>query len=261
MSVLITPPDARGIATLTLDRPQRHNAFDDTLLGDLTAALQTLAADAALRVLVLAANGRSFSAGADLDWMRRTAAYGHAENLADAQALAQLMHRLDRFPRPTIARVQGSAVGGGVGLVACCDIAVCAPEATFCLSEVRLGLIPAVISPYVIRAIGARQARRYFLTAEPFTAARAHAIGLVHEVVAADALDDAIDRLTAALREGAPDAQCEAKDLLFLCDGQAIDAALIASTAHRIADRRASPEGQHGLHAFLTKTTPNWRQG
>jgi len=177
-----------GTATLTLQRPQVHNAFDDVLIGELSARLRALGEDPQVRVVVLGGAGRSFCAGADLAWMRRMAAYGEQENRRDARALAELMHTLDTLSKPTVARVHGAAYGGGVGLVACCDIAIAADGARFCTSEARLGLAPAVISPYVVRAIGARAARRYFLTAAPFDASRAHALGLVHEVVDAGEL-------------------------------------------------------------------------
>lgn len=261
MADLLIDRDARGIARLTLNRPQRHNAFDDALVAELTAALERFATDPGVRALVLAGSGRSFSAGADLEWMRRVADHTPGDNVADANALARLMRMLDRFPAPTIARVQGAAYGGGVGLVACCDIAVAAEGASFCLSEVRLGLIPAVISPYVVRAIGPRQARRYFLTAEPFGADRARRIGLLHEVVPEPALDETVEGLVGALLKGAPGAQAEAKELVFLCQEQAADEDLVDETARRIAARRASNEGRAGLQAYLSRIPPPWQQG
>src|SRR5208337_2386648 len=182
-SAFLEAMDERGVATLTLNRQDRHNAFDDALIAELTAALRRLGDDACVRAVILASTGRSFSAGANLEWMRRMADQSFETNLADAAGLAGLMHTLDRLPKPTLALVQGAAYGGGVGLVACCDIAIASERASFCLSEVKLGLTPATISPYVINAIGARWARRYFQTAEVFTAARAREIGLVHEVV------------------------------------------------------------------------------
>ena len=255
---LLQSVDARGIATLTLNRPDRHNAFDDALIATLTAALEAVGARPDVRAVVLTGAGRSFSAGADLEWMRRTAGYTHEANLADADALVRLMHTLDRLPKPTIALVQGAAYGGGVGLVACCDIAIATERARFCLSEVKLGIIPAAISPYVVQAIGPRQARRYFTTAEIITAERALAIGLVHEVVGPAGLPAALDAVIDALLLGATGAQAAAKDLVFLCEGRAIDAALGAETARRIAERRASPEGREGLGAFLDKRRPAW---
>lgn len=252
--------DGRGIATLTLNRPDRHNAFDDTLIAELTANLERLGAQDGVRAVVLASTGRSFSAGADLEWMRRMAGYSEAENRADAKALARMLYTLDRLPRPTIALVQGSAYGGGVGLVACCDIAIASERASFCLTEVKIGLTPATISPYVVAAIGPRQARRYFTTAEVISSARAREIGLVHEVVPEAELDAVRDRVLAALLQGAPGAQADAKALVFLCEGRAVDAELSQETSRRIAQRRASPEGSEGLGAFLSKRTPSWRQ-
>lgn len=261
MADLLEHVDARGIATLTLNRPDRHNAFDDALIGHLAGAAARLGADPAVRAVVLASTGRSFSAGADLGWMKRMAGYTEAENVADAAALAAMLHALDRMPKPTVAVVQGNAYGGGVGLVACCDIVLAAAAASFCLTEVRLGLTPATISPYVVNAIGARQARRYFTSAEVIPASRALELGLVHEVVQAEELEAARDRVLAALLQGAPGAQADAKDLVFLVEGQAVDAALSAETSRRIAARRASAEGQEGLGAFLAKRPPAWRIG
>jgi methylglutaconyl-CoA hydratase len=259
MSAIQQHTDARGIATLTLNRPERHNAFDDALIAELTAALHALAADAAVRAVVLASTGRSFSAGADLEWMRRMAGHSFAENVADAAGLAAMLHTLDRLPKPTVALVQGPAYGGGVGLVACCDIAIASESASFCLTEVKLGLTPATISPYVVNAIGTRHARRCFTTAEVIPATHARAIGLVHEVVPADGLAQAGENVLAALLQGAPGAQAAAKDLVFLCEGRAVDAALAEQTSHRIAERRASDEGREGIAAFLGKRAPAWR--
>jgi methylglutaconyl-CoA hydratase len=259
-STLLETVDDRGIATLTLNRPDRHNAFDDVLIAELTAALRRLGDDPDVRAMVLASGGRSFSAGADLDWMRRIADHSFDANLADAAGLAGLMHTLDRLPKPTIALVQGPAYGGGVGLVSCCDVAIASERARFCLSEVKLGLTPATISPYVVNAIGARWARRYFQTAEVFTAARAREIGLVHEVVHADGLIAAGEDVLGAIMQGAPGAQADAKDLVFLCEGQPVDAALGEETGRRIALRRASAEGRGGIAAFLGKPPPAWRR-
>jgi methylglutaconyl-CoA hydratase len=259
VSALLESVDARGVATLTLNRPERHNAFDDALIAELTAALIRLGGRSQVRAVVLASAGRSFSAGADVAWMRRVARQDEAANLQDALALAGLLHTLDRLEKPTVAVVQGPAYGGGVGLVACCDIAVSAERATFCLSEVRLGIIPATIAPFVIRAIGARAARRYFATAETIPASRAQLLGLVHEVVPEDALEAKRDEVLRALLAGAPGAQTEAKDLVFLCEGPLAGDALAQETARRIAARRSSPEGQEGLSAFLEKRAPAWR--
>lgn len=251
--------DNRGVATLTMNRPELHNAFDDLLISDLTAALQRLDADPAVRVVLLAARGKSFSAGADLNWMRRMADYSHEQNLADALGLAELMRTLDTLSKPTIALVQGAAYGGGVGLVACCDIAVATSRATFCLSEVRLGLIPAVISPYVIAAIGARASRRYCQTAELFNAEEGYRLGLLHQVVADEQeLATAARQLTEKLLENGPAAMAAAKELVAAVAGRPVDDALIGATAARIADRRASPEGREGLSAFLEKRKPAW---
>ena len=251
--------DAHGVATLTLNRPDRHNAFDDALIAAVTDALEGLASRPDVRAVVLTGAGRSFSAGADLGWMARMATYGKAENLADAAALARMLHTLDRLPKPTVAVVNGPAYGGGVGLVACCDVALASERATFALTEVKLGLTPATISPFVVNAIGARHARRYFTTAEPIPAARAREIGLVHEVVPAEELGAARDRVVRALLEGAPGAQADAKALVFLAEGRPVDDALLAETSRRIAVRRASDEGREGLAAFLDKRPPPWR--
>jgi methylglutaconyl-CoA hydratase len=250
--------DPRGLATLTLARAELHNAFDDALIAALTAEIGRLGASADVRAIVLAAEGKSFSAGADLNWMKRMASYTEAENRRDADALAELMCALNECPKPTIARVQGAAFGGGVGLVACCDMAVSVETATFCLSEVKLGLIPSVISPYVIRAMGARAARRYFLTAEIFGAAEAHRLGLVHVVTAPEALDGALEALLAKLLAAGPAALRECKSLIARVAEGDIDPAMIADTAARIARVRVSPEGREGIAAFLGKRKPAW---
>jgi methylglutaconyl-CoA hydratase len=247
-----------GVATLTLNRPDVHNAFDDQLIAALTARLRELDANPQVRVVVLAANGKSFSAGADLNWMKRMAAYSEAENLRDAVGLADLMHTLSAMSKPTIARVQGPAYGGGVGLVACCDIAVGTPAVAFSLSEVRLGLIPAVISPHVVAAIGERQARRYFLTAERFDAAQAHRIGLLHEVVDEAQLDAKIAELASHLLKGGPKSQTAAKRLIEAVTNRPIDRPLVEDTAERIARIRVTHEGKEGVAAFLEKRAPGW---
>jgi methylglutaconyl-CoA hydratase len=251
--------DERGIATLTMNRPEVHNAFDDLLIADMTAALKSLAENERVRVVLLAGSGRSFSAGADLGWMRRMADYSWDENLRDALGLATLMQTLNGLAKPTIALIQGAAYGGGVGLVACCDMAIATHRSTFCLSEVKLGLMPAVISPYVIAAIGSRACRRYFLTAEPFDATEAHRLGLVHEVVADDpALRTRGQELATLLLKNGPQAMAAAKDLIAAVAGRPVDAGQIADTAGRIADRRASAEGREGLSAYLEKRIPGW---
>jgi len=241
-----------------LDRPEQHNAFDDVLIGELIDVLDQLAKNSSVRIVVLRADGKSFSAGADLNWMRRMADYDEAQNLADALQLAELMRRLNTLPKPTIARIQGAAFGGGVGLVACCDIALASARALFCLSEVRLGLIPAVISPYVVRAIGERAARRYMLSAERFDAQQARLLGLVHEVVDDEALDTRLEAMIVTLLECGPAAQAAAKDLILSVAGKTIDQGLIENTASRIARIRASSEGREGLNAFLEKRSPDW---
>lgn len=247
-----------GIATVRMNRPDVHNAFDDALIAALTAELLRVDGLAQARVVVLAANGKSFSAGADLNWMKRMARYSREENLRDAAALAGLMRTLDGMKKPTIARVQGAAYGGGVGLVACCDIAIATTQAGFSLSEVRLGLIPSVISPYVIAAIGERTSRRYFLTAERFDAREAFRIGLVHEVVESDALDETVAKIAAELLKGGPQAQAAAKKLIADVSRRPMDDALSAETAKRIAEIRTRDEGCEGVAAFLEKRKPDW---
>lgn len=249
---------ARGVVRLTLDRPEIHNAFDDRLIAELTKELEGLGADPGARIVVLTGAGRSFSAGADLNWMRRTSSYSEAENLADARALATLMQTLNELPKPTVARVNGAALGGGTGLVACCDIVVASAQAVFGTTEVRLGLIPAVIGPYVLAAIGARQARRLMLTGERISAAEAARLGLVHEVVAAEQLDGAVERIVAELLNSGPAALAAAKRLIRDLGGRPVDGALIDDTARRIASLRASSEAREGVGAFLEKRPPAW---
>lgn len=256
---ILTNIDSRGVATLTMNRPELHNAFDDTLIAELTDVLKELDDDSDVRVVILAANGKSFSAGADLNWMRRMADYSREQNLADAEELAELMRTLNTLSKPTIALVQGAAYGGGVGLVACCDIAIASARALFCLSEVKLGLFPAVISPYVIAAIGPRASRRYFLTAESFDAGEALLLGLVHQVVADECeLSDAAEGLVSRLLANSPAAMEGAKNLIAAVYGRQLDDALIADTAGRIADQRSSREGREGLSAFIEKRKPSW---
>jgi len=249
-----------GVATLTMNRPERHNAFDDAIITTLTARLRELEADPAVHVVVLAASGKSFSAGADLNWMQRMATYTEDENYRDALALADLMATLDGLAKPTIARVQGAAYGGGVGLVACCDIVLAAESARFCLSEVRLGLIPGAISPYVVKAMGEQQARRYFVTAEVFDASEARRIGLVHDVVAPDMLDERLAELLAGLAQNGPLAMAGSKELARYVGRGPVDRAMIEETARRIAAIRVSAEGQDGMAAFLEKRKPGWTQ-
>jgi len=256
---LIHTLDARGVATVTLNRPEIHNAFDDTLIVELTEVLASYGENPAVRALILTGAGKSFSAGADLGWMKRMAGYSYEENLADAAGLARLMNVLDRLPKPTIGLINGAAYGGGVGLVACCDIVIASARASFCLSEVKLGILPAAISPYVVAAIGPRQARRYFQTAEVIPADEARRIGLVHEVVAPDQMQAACDRILAAIFQGAPGAQADAKDLVFTVDRPLTDE-VMSETGRRIALRRASEEGREGIGAFLAKREPAWRK-
>jgi methylglutaconyl-CoA hydratase len=246
-----------AVTALTLDRPEIHNAFDEALIAALTAAFAAASTDDKVRAVVLRANGRSFSAGADLNWMKRMAAFSEAENLADAQRLAELLRVIDTCPKPVIARVHGNAFAGAIGLIACCDLAVAVPEAEFAVTEVRLGLIPAVISPYLIRAMGARQARRWFLTAERFSAEQALAMNLVHEVVDAGELDSCVMHWLDAIQKAGPHALAAAKQLLAAVDA-APDAAVIEDTAKRIAAIRASAEGKEGVTAFLEKRKPDW---
>lgn len=250
-----------AILTLRLARPALHNAFDAGLIAALTDALDAAACDPAVRAVVLAGAGTSFSAGADLAWMRSMAGASEADNRRDALALARLMRTLDELPKPTLARVQGAAFGGGVGLVACCDIAIAAEPARFGLTESRLGLLPAVISPYVIAAIGARQARRWFATGEHFDAATALRIGLVHEVVTEAGLDAAVDRQLALLAKAGPLAAAAAGTLVRRVVASTDRDVLDADNADLIAQLRVSAEGQEGLGAYLDKRTPSWANG
>ncbi|PIW09944.1 MAG: enoyl-CoA hydratase [Comamonadaceae bacterium CG17_big_fil_post_rev_8_21_14_2_50_60_13] len=247
-----------AVATVTLNRPEVRNAFNDEVITELTQAFTQLGQDPQVRAIVLAAEGPAFCAGADLNWMRRMADYTHAENLADAAALAEMLRVIYTCPKPTVARIQGDVYAGGMGLVAVCDIAVSVDTANYCLSEVKLGLYPATISPYVIRAMGARAAHRYFLTAERFDAAEALRMGFVHAVVSPAQLDDKVDELTKALVSASPNAVKECKTLLHDVAGQDIDATLIALTVEGIASIRASLEGKEGVQSFLQKRKPSW---
>lgn len=255
--------DERGVLTLTLDRAEIHNAFDDVLVGSLTAALLNAERDPAVRVLVLTGAGPSFSAGADLNWMRRMAQASEEDNEHDALALAGLMRTLNYLGRPTIARINGSAFGGGVGLIACCDMTIAVDSARFGITEARLGLAPAVISPYVSRRIGERHARRYFLSGERFDAHHAREIGLVQEVVSGLALDGAVERAIGHLLKSGPRAVLACKRLAFENAGHDADRqlALDQQTARLIAQLRVSAEGQEGLTAFLDKRPPSWCAG
>lgn len=253
-TALITP----CVAWVWMNKPDVHNAFDETLIAELTATLQALDADPSVRVVVLAGRGKSFSAGADLNWMQRQSAASPEENLADARRLAELFRTLSMLAKPTIARVHGAALGGGMGLASACDICVASERAVFATSEVRFGIIPAAISPYVIRAIGERQAYRYFQTAERISAARARELGLAHEVTDADGLDAQVQQLIDALLAGGPGAQAAATDLIRAVANRPVDAAVIDDTARRIATLRATPEAREGLSAFLQKRPPAW---
>jgi len=246
------------VATIWMNRPELHNAFDEVLIAELTAACVALDADADIRVVVLAGRGKSFSAGADLNWMKRAANNGLDDNLNDARALAKMLRVLAEMKKPTIARVQGAALGGGMGLAAACDIAVASTRAVFATSEVKFGIIPSAISPYVLRAIGGRQAYRYFQSAERIDAARAREIGLVNEAVAPEELDAKVQEIVDALLLGGPLAQAAAKDLIRAVDGQMVNETLVEDTAHRIAHLRATPEAREGIAAFLDKRQPNW---
>ena len=246
------------IARITLTRPEVRNAFNDEVIQQLKAAFESVGARDDVRAVVLAAEGPAFCAGADLNWMRRMADYTREENLADAGQLAAMLKAIYECPKPTIAAVQGDVFAGGTGLVAACDIAVSVDTATYCLSEVRLGLIPATISPYVIRAMGARAAHRYFLTAERFSAQEAHRIGFVHELVGADALEARVAELAQALASASPHAVKACKRLVQDVAEREIDAALIAATVEGIADIRASEEGREGVASFLQKRKPSW---
>lgn len=248
------------VATIWMNRPDLHNAFDETLIAELTAACTALDQDKDIRVVVLAGKGKSFSAGADLNWMRRAANNGLDENLNDARALANMLRTLAEMKKPTIARVQGAALGGGMGLASACDIAVASTKAVFATSEVKFGIIPSAISPYVLRAIGARQATRYFQTAERIDAARARDIGLVHEAVEPEQLDAKVEEIVGALLQGGPLAQAAAKDLIRAVDGQPVNQTLVEETAHRIARLRATEEAREGISAFLEKRSPNWME-
>lgn len=248
----------RGIATVTLNNPDKHNAFDDEIIAQLTAAFIAVESTPDARVMVLASQGKNFSAGADLNWMKRMANYTYEENLRDSQALASMLQHLNFLTKPTIARVQGAAFGGAVGLVSCCDIAVASQRASFCLSEVKIGLIPATISPYVVGAMGQRAARRYFTTAERFNAETALQLGLISEVTEDAELDNTVNRFVDALITNSPAAVKASKQLVFDVAEREISDELIADTCQRIASIRVSEEGQEGLSAFLQKRKANW---
>lgn len=248
-----------GVATITLNRPDVHNAFNDSIITRFIAAIDTCHNHDDVRVVVIRSTGKNFSAGADLAWMKSMAALNHEENKKDATALAQLMEKLYRLDKPVIARVQGKSFGGAIGLIACSDIVVTETNAAFCLSEVKIGLVPAVISPYVVRAMGARIARRYFMTAEKFDAHQALAFGLVHEVCQANDLDEQVNKLITSILGNGPQAVSKAKALVQYVAETHIDPVTINHTTELIADIRVSPEGQEGLGAFLEKRKPAWK--
>ncbi len=249
-----------GVATITMNRPEVHNAFNEDVIATLTELFEKAGADQSVRAVVLRGNGKSFSAGGDLNWMKKSAGYSYDENVADAMRLGTLLKTINFLPKPTIALVQGNAFGGGVGLTACCDIAIAEEGAQFCLSEVRIGLIPSIIAPYVINGMGQRMARRYFMTAERFSAEKAKEIGFVHETCPVGGLDAACDKIIAALMDGAPEAQSRGKKLLLEIAGQPVSDDIIKLTSTQIAEARASVSGKEGLSAFLNKTEPNWRK-
>ena len=250
--------DRFGIATVCLNNPEKHNAFDDDIIHQLTALFDQIARNKNIRVMILASTGKSFSAGADLAWMKRMASYNYQDNLTDANALALMLKTLNFMPQTTIAKIQGAAFGGAVGLASCCDIVIASNKASFCLSEVKLGLIPATISPYVLNAIGPKAARRYFQTAERFNAEKAQQLGLVDEVVSAELLAQAVDDMVNLLLKNGPLATQEAKKLALDMAYQEINSDLIDITSERIATIRVSAEGQEGLSAFFDKRMPLW---
>lgn len=247
-----------GVARVTLRRPEVRNAFNEAVIAELTAAFTRLGADPDVRVIVLAAEGKAFCAGADLNWMKAMAGYSWAENKLDAERLAQMLWTIYSCPQPVIARVQGDAYAGGVGLLAVCDIVVAVETAGFCLSEAKLGLLPATIAPYVLRALGEQASRRYFVTAERFSAPEAYRLGLVHELASADSIDEKIASLLGAISANGPAAVRACKQLVQDVAHQAITPELRDDTARRIADIRASAEGREGVQSFLSKRTPNW---
>ena len=248
----------QGIATVTLNNPEKHNAFDDVIIKQLMTIFNDISERNDISIMILASNGKSFSAGADLGWMKRMAAYSYQDNLKDANALAQMLKALNFLPQTTIAKIQGAAFGGAVGLASCCDIVIASTKASFCLSEVKLGLIPATISPYVVDAIGLKASRRYFQTAERFFADKAQQLGLVDEIVAPDELTAEVNIMVTKLLANGSQARRQAKKLSQDVAFQTIDEKLLTDTSERIAAIRVSPEGQEGLTAFFEKRAPNW---
>jgi methylglutaconyl-CoA hydratase len=259
MNTLQLARPSAHVAEVWLNRPDVRNAFNDEVIAELTQTFEQLAAQPELRVVLLSGRGKAFCAGADLNWMRAMADYSWEQNRADAQRLADMLWTLDQCPVPVVGRVQGDCYAGGMGLASICDVLVASSKVTFCLSEARLGLLPATISPYVIRAMGAQAARRYFTTAERLSAAQAHAMGLVHELCEPEALDVKVAEIVATLVANGPAAVKACKRLVRDVAGQDITEALRAETARRIADIRASDEGKEGLQSFLSKRSPNWQ--
>ena len=258
IDTVVTTIDRLGVATVTLNNPGRHNAFDDKTIAELQLAFEAVASNPDIRVMLLTAQGDSFSAGADLGWMKRMANYSYEENLSDARKLANMLRTLNYLPKPTIARVQGAAFGGALGLISCCDMAVASARATFSLSEVKIGLAPATIAPYVVAAIGPRASRRLFQTAERFSAEEARMIGLVDRVVEESMLDDSINISVKAILANSPSAMMAAKRLVFDVSNRELSDELVEETCELIARLRVSDEGQEGLEAFLQKRRPSY---
>lgn len=252
--------DNDGVVTITLNRPKKHNAFDQEMISSLTTAFKKIDNDATVRVLILAASGPTFSAGADLSWMKKMGNCHYEDNLRDAEALAEMLHRLNSLPIPTIARIQGPALGGAVGLICACDIAIATKDTSFSFSEAKIGLIPAVISPYVIEAIGSRYARYHFVTADTLSAQQARQIGLIHEVVVSNELDSTISTITQRLLKNSPDAMAAAKALIRDISHQPINATIRQKTCQHLAKARLSEQGREGISAFLEKRQPNWAE-
>jgi len=250
----------QGVAEVKLNNADKHNAFDDKIIADLTHIFRVIADREDIKLVILSSTGKSFSAGADLGWMKRMAQYDYEDNLRDANALAHMLKALNFMPQPVIGQIQGAAFGGAVGLASCCDIVIASEKASFCLSEVKLGLIPATISPYVVNAIGQKAARRYFVTAERFSANKAMQLGLVDEVVAHDELTDEVNKMVATVLANGPYAIRQAKQLALDVAFQEVDEQLIGITSERIASIRVSEEGQEGLTAFFEKRKPSWQE-
>ncbi len=257
-NILLKHMDARGVLTLTLNRPEIMNAFDDSLISELDNAFSEIEKNESVRIVILTGKGKAFSAGADFNWMKKMSSLSREKNINDAMIFSKMLSRLNSLTIPTIAKVNGATYGGGVGLVAACDVAIGAKNAKFCLSEVRIGLIPAVISPYVISAIGSSNARYLFLTAMPITSAKAASIGLLNDYVEEKELDVYLEKIISSILKGGKNALSLSKELIFAVEGKEIDSMLLSDTAERIADARASEEGKEGVDAFLNKRNPSW---